>query len=87
VRPPGDETAGAELEVLVDDQSRFRKPIPTRRGPSGDSPEILVPLPATESGSVTVKIIQRPADAKTLVEWHILETIEIAPTVAQAASL
>jgi hypothetical protein len=79
VRPPGDETAGAELEVLVDDQSRFRKPIPTRRGPSGDSPEILVPLPATESGSVTVKIIQRPADAKTLVEWHILETIEIAP--------
>jgi hypothetical protein len=113
VRPPRDETSGTELEVLVDDQSRYRGPVPTHRGcekigtgtfatadfpgfslhrlgaspifsqlhrvPSGDSPEILVPLPATKSGSATVKIIQRPANAKTLVEWHILETIDNAP--------
>ncbi|MCL4206440.1 MAG: NPCBM/NEW2 domain-containing protein [Pirellulaceae bacterium] len=79
LRPPGDETFEAELEVFIDDQSRYRGPVPMRRGPSRDSSEILVPLPAAEAESATLKIIQRPADAKTLVEWHILETIEIAP--------
>ncbi|MCH5376767.1 MAG: NPCBM/NEW2 domain-containing protein, partial [Planctomycetes bacterium] len=72
-RPPGDDVGSSEMEVFVDGQSRHRGEIPRRREGASDGEEVLVPLSADRLGATTIQVVQRPADASALVEWHTLE--------------